>query len=194
MLAHTLWLRDWAPIVVAVAALLFTVASFWWLNARRGRLEMKPPQTYAALWKADRMILLFPFAFYNTGARDYVVRDMRIRFADESVGIPLEWERCRAGVNPSDNPGMELAAPFVVPGRSAVRVFAEFERKPGDRGQPEARPYTLRLEGLTDREDDWHTLLTFDLTIRGKDAETMTRSGFIAYRNHTRWPVPAPSP
>jgi hypothetical protein len=46
---------------------------------------------------------------------------------------------------------------------------------------------TLRLEGLTDADDDWHTLLTFDLTISGKDAETMTRTGFIAYRNHTRW-------
>jgi hypothetical protein len=42
--------------------------------------------------------------------------------------------------------------------------------------------------------NDWHTLLTLDLTISGKDAETMTRSGFVAYRNHTPWPVPAPSP
>ncbi len=30
------------------------------------------------------------------------------------------------------------------------------------------------------------TLLTFELTISGKDAETMTRTGFIAYRNQTR--------
>jgi hypothetical protein len=43
------------------------------------------------------------------------------------------------------------------------------------------------LRRLTDADDDWHTLLMFALAISGKDAETMTRTGFIAYRNHTRW-------
>jgi hypothetical protein len=54
---------------VAIAALLFTVASFWLLHARRGRVEMKPPQTYAGLWETDRIILLFPLVFYNTRTR-----------------------------------------------------------------------------------------------------------------------------
>jgi hypothetical protein len=110
---------------------------------------------------ADRVehheVLLFSLVIYNTGARDYVVRDMRIHFADESAGIPMKWERVRGGVNPSDNPGMELPAPCVVPGRSAVRLFAEFERRPSGRGEPDARQHPLRLEGLTDSDDDWHT-------------------------------------
>jgi len=40
------WLTSAA--VISACALLFTVASFWWLNARRGRLESFEPHTYAA--------------------------------------------------------------------------------------------------------------------------------------------------
>jgi hypothetical protein len=51
-----------------------------------------------------RLILLFPLVFHNTGARDYVVRDLRVRFGDESVGVPLDWERVRGGVDASAYP------------------------------------------------------------------------------------------
>ena len=37
---------SWA-LLVAVLALLFTVASFWWLDARRGSLQVGQPRAYA---------------------------------------------------------------------------------------------------------------------------------------------------
>lgn len=55
---------DWA-LLVAVLALLFTVASFWWLYARRGSLEVGQPGAYAF---ASKVRLRLPLAFYNTGA------------------------------------------------------------------------------------------------------------------------------
>jgi hypothetical protein len=97
-------MRDWAPVTVAVCALLFTVGSFWWLYLRRGKLVVTAPQTYAAFLDERRLILLFPLVFHNTGARDYVVRDLRVRFGDESVGVPLDWERVRGGVDASAYP------------------------------------------------------------------------------------------
>jgi hypothetical protein len=97
VIAHVSWVRDWAPVTVAVCALLFTVGSFWWLYLRRGKLVVATPQTYAAFLEERRLILLFPLVFYNTGARDYVVRDLRVRFGDESGGVPLDWERVRGG-------------------------------------------------------------------------------------------------
>ena len=133
---------------------------------------MTAPQTYAAFLDERRLILLFPLVFYNTGARDYVVRDLRVRFGDESVDVPLAWERVRGGVDASAYPTAELAAPFSVPGRSRVRVFAEFERRPADR-TVDARAHPLVLEGVTDQEDRWATLLRFNLDVSGQAAETI---------------------
>jgi hypothetical protein len=185
MVADASWLREWAPVTVAVCALLFTIGSFWWLYGRRGRLMVTAPQTYAAAWREDKLILLLPLVFYNTGARDYVVTDLRIRFGDEPVGIPLEWERVRSAMNPSGSPELELAAAFPVPGRSAVQLFAEFEREPGNR-PIEAREHPLVLETLTDKDEYWHPLLRFDLQVSGRAAQTMQQGRFIAYRNRTR--------
>jgi hypothetical protein len=38
---------DIATIAIAVLALLSTIGSFWWLNARRGSLSVVVPQSYA---------------------------------------------------------------------------------------------------------------------------------------------------
>jgi hypothetical protein len=181
-------MRDWAPVTVAVCALLFTVGSFWWLYVRRGKLVVTAAQTYAAFLDEGRLILLFPLVFYNTGARDYVVRDLCIRFGDESVGVPLDWERVRGGTDVSAHPTGELATPFAVPGRSALRVFAEFERRPAAR-TIDARAHPLVLQGVTDREDRWATLLTFTWDVSDHAAETIQQGqAFLAYRNASRLP------
>jgi hypothetical protein len=52
------------------------------------------------------MILLFPFVFYNTGARDYVVVcDMRIRFADGVGRHPAELGAACVAVSTQRQPG-----------------------------------------------------------------------------------------
>jgi hypothetical protein len=100
----------------------------------------------------------------------------------------LEWERVRGGVDASAHPTGELAAPFAVPGGSAVRVFAEFERRPADRTL-DARAHPLVLEGVTDQEDRWSRPLKFNLDVSDEAAETIQRgSAFLAYRNASRLP------
>ena len=64
---------SWA-LLVAVLALLFTVASFWWLNARRGSLQVGQPGAYAF---ANKPRLRLPTAFYNTGARALIVHSRK---------------------------------------------------------------------------------------------------------------------
>jgi hypothetical protein len=39
---------DYAAVALAVLALVFTVSSFWWLNARKGSIEATKPRAYAA--------------------------------------------------------------------------------------------------------------------------------------------------
>lgn len=172
---------QWPPVIISTAALLFTVASFWWLHGRRGKLQVSAPQTYAAYAPADKMSLLFPFVFYNTGPLAYVVRDLRLRFTDEPDGRPMDWERTRTSILPEESSGKQLAAAFPVPGGAAVRVFCEFDRRPPGRVM-DARAHPLLLEALTGTSDEWRSLAEFELHVSVKDAETM-RASFIAFRN-----------
>jgi hypothetical protein len=173
---------DWAPILVAVAALAFTVGSFWWLYGRTGRLTVPgAPASYAATTQNGRLILLFPFVFYNSGPVPYVVRDLRLRFRDEPDDPPLSFQRVRSGISPSPSNLEELSAAFPVRGNEAVRMFCEFERTPVGRAMKVGR-HPLLLEALTDKSDDWRQLLVFDLNVDANAEDTMPKV-FISFSN-----------
>jgi hypothetical protein len=116
---------------VALAALGFTVGSFWWMNWRVGSLTVPgAPSSFAGTTQNGRLILLFPLVFYNSGPVPYVVRDLRLRFGDEPDGPPLSYHRVRSGISPSHSELEDLSAAFPVGGNEAVRMFCEFERTP----------------------------------------------------------------
>ena len=75
----------WPAVVVAACALLFTVASFWWLNARRGRLRSFEPHSFAAYYTPALALIRVPVIFYNNGAAPIVVQDLRLVFPSETV-------------------------------------------------------------------------------------------------------------
>jgi hypothetical protein len=75
---------NWA-LVVACLALVFTVTSFWWLQARRGSLEVGQPGAYTF---ATRVRLKLPLAIYNAGARALVVTDLLVLVDDGDVRLP----------------------------------------------------------------------------------------------------------
>ena len=60
----------YAALLVSGLALAFAIASFWWLNARKGRLEAAAPASYAF---ADKVRLRLPLAFFNSGAKALIV-------------------------------------------------------------------------------------------------------------------------
>jgi hypothetical protein len=174
--------REWAPIIVALAALGFTVGSFWWINARTGRLIVPgAPASYAAATNGDRLILLFPFTFYNSGPVPFVVRDLRLRFRDEREGRPLDFERVRSGISPSHSELEDLAAGFPVRGNEAVRMFCEFQRAPVGRPMTAGR-HPLALDALTDKSHEWRLLLEFDLYVDA-NAEAVIPRNFVSHRN-----------
>lgn len=175
-------MSQWAPILIAIAALAFTVFSFWWMHWRVGQLAVTDPSTYAATAQAGKLTLLFPLVFFNKGPVPHVVRNLRMRFADEPNDVPLDFQLIRGGVSPSHHPQpVDLAAPFPVPGNDVVRLFCEFVRKPGGRTMA-AGAHPLVLEAITDKEPDWHTVLEFTLNVNDAAEEQMTRA-FIAHMN-----------
>src|SRR5690242_3321063 len=101
--------------LLPVGALLFTVASFWWIWLRRGRLVVAAPQAYASAVTASQLRIRFPLVIYNTGARAIIVENLR--FVIE--GYELGWISTRRTIRPMPDDVLDFAAPFPVAGREA---------------------------------------------------------------------------
>lgn len=168
-------------VVIAGCALAFTVGSFWWLHARRGRLEVPSPQSYAFAIAAGRIRLRLPLAFYNTGAISLLVKDLRIAFVDDAQQPPLRWVTTRSMLRPDPNDNFAFATPFAVAGQDTREVICEFGEEPA-RFLPEPNSrHRLRLEALVHPDQEhWATLVEFDWWAPW-DRQVMQQ--YIAHRN-----------
>ncbi|SRR6266487_6108771 len=117
----------WPSVAIAFVALVFAVGSFWWLNARQGKLKSFEPHTFAACVTPNTLRLRFPSVLYNTGAKPIVVQDMRLSLRSESRwNVPLPWTTTRSQLMPASDDGHAFPAVFSVPGRTAQQMFTEF--------------------------------------------------------------------
>ncbi|MGW3272309.1 hypothetical protein ACWDFH_12670 [Streptomyces kronopolitis] len=165
---------------VAACALVFTVASFWWLNARQGRLEAWEPLTFSGAVTPSQSRLRFPVVIYNTGARPIVVRDLRLSFHDDAVlTTPLPWTSSRSHIRPEKDDGLKMPAVFVVAGRTAEQLFIEFGTTKPRCFVPEARQYRASIDAILGHQNDWHPLVTFTW-----HADRLVHpTNYIPYRN-----------
>lgn len=149
--------------VVSACALLFTVTSFWWLNARQGHLKTWEPHSFAAIVQASAARLRLPLVLHNTGPKPIVVQDLILTFPDEPASrLPLLWVSSPSRLQPGPDEDAKLPAGFVVPGRQAQQLFIEFEA-PFSGALPEARDYTVQLQARVGPRKGWRRLLTFTL-------------------------------
>jgi hypothetical protein len=169
--------RDGAAVVtlaVAALALVFTVASFWWIQVRRGRLVSYEPQTYSGYTMSGGFRFRLPLTIYNTGARALVVIDLRLSFVEQNVTVPVI--SFRRTIKATSGDVEDFAHPFAIPGRSAVSRFVEFGT---NHWAPDPDTwYRLRVEVRTGDDGDWSELLEFKLS----SPEKAKASAYIAYR------------
>lgn len=167
-----------APLVVACLALLFTVISFYWLQARKGSLRVYPVTTFSGSMSADRIILRVPVTIYNTGARPRVVTAMRLALADHDAFL-LECQTFRKTIQPEPGDTEDFAHPYVVPGRNVVTKYAHFSAdKPlPTRGKG---PAIFDLEAMVDDERDWTKLGRVEV-----HTEIMHTAAYITYSNNS---------
>lgn len=161
--------------LVPLLALAFAVASFWWLWLRKGRLRSVPPRVYAGFFRGQDVALRLPLALYNTGPTPILVADLRVMVGEHV----LEWDATRSTIRPDPKDWVDFAAPFAVPGRGVLVVFAEFRQQPA-RWCPDAMSrHLVRVEWL-DREGSWVELITFDWWAPEQED---TMGAYIAHRN-----------
>jgi hypothetical protein len=170
---------------VSLLALVFTVASFWWLHARRGSLVASKPQAYA-FTKLVRLRL--PFALFNTGARALIVEDLRLAIIQPQRS-PLQWFTTRRSLRPEPEDGHAFATPFAIQGRSTREVIVEFgdneawEPASGER-------HLLRVEARILGVAEWVAVVTFEWWSPVAEAET---GRYLVYPNQPS-PQAGPSP
>jgi len=143
--------------LIPVLALLLTLAAFWWVFLRRGRLVTAAPDTYATP-PGPTLRLRFPFVLLNTGAVPIVVADLRL-IVDGSH--EFHWSSMRKKISPSMDDFVDAAAPFAVKGQDAVQVFAEFGQVPPEWRPEPAKVYPIRLEAK-DHHGRWRPVTEFD--------------------------------
>jgi hypothetical protein len=167
-------------VVVAVLALLFAVASFWWLNARTGSLTATEPRAYAYGGSGPGLRVRFPFAFFNDGARALIVEDMRIVIDADPGGRELRWVTTRDRLRPEPDDGFAFATPFSISGRAAREVIAEFEPASALHWSPPPdAKHRLRLRAHVHPKGEWVELLAFDFWPPPEDSRTQ----YLAHRN-----------
>lgn len=170
-------------LVISFLALFFTIVAFWWLHARRGKLIVSEPHSYALASSSSVLFLRLPLVLYNTGPIPIVVQNLRIWFVGENDVLPLPWRTSRKQLKPASDDGHSMPSAFPVNGRQASQIFIEFGG-PFPGFSVEAKIYRIRLEGVLGHKQRWVTLLEFDLRV------TMVEhlGQYISYNNTPDWP------
>lgn len=167
-----------APLVIACLALLFTVASFYWLQARKGRLRLYPVMTFSGSMSIDRFILRIPVTIYNTGATPRVITALRLTLTDHTPRYVLECQTFRKTIVPTSDDMEDFAHPYVVAGRNVVTKHAHFA---ADAVLPilDGGPVRFHVDALLDDEKKWARLGKVDV-----HTEIMHTDAYITYSNN----------
>lgn len=195
-------------LVMSVLALAFSIASFWWIQARHGRLISFAPQSFAGALRT-KPVLNVPLVLHNTGAVPLIVRNFRLRLDSPSSTGPnsafpmnMSWSARQGQLEPAGelrgvaHGTRSMPAPFPVGPRSAESTFIEFQTRQNSldlRAGPltarvdvrvEGRSWWDRLRTKSDR-DGWSTLLSFGLNTQLAGSEDS--SAYITRTNDPLW-------
>ena len=154
-------MMQYAAALVASLALLFTVFSFWWLNARKGEVICYEPTTYLAhVQMAPDLALRLPLVFYNSGPRDRVLRELRCVLEQPGGATVMPWASFRDTIRGTTDDMADMAGPTPIRGRTAILHNVQFYG-PMRGGMLEALDYELRVVAKLDDSPGWTPLLSF---------------------------------
>jgi len=118
---------DPAGLLISVCALAFTIASFWWLNARRSRIVLVGcPRSFARSVSGGRLHLMIPLSFYATGPTPAWIITMRLVVRDPRGDFGIPFVATRPGVQPKSEDERPLATQLVLAGRRGGVFNCEF--------------------------------------------------------------------
>lgn len=171
---------NYTALAISILALLFTVFSFWWMNWRTGKLHVGIPRTYAAYSTQEgRMLLEFPFIFFNDGPTPIFVQNLRLLFLDEAQPRPLVFTATVKKLGKDED--RAFATQFPVHGRQALLLICQFHREPGGKTF-EPQEYLMELQAKIDNDREWKQLHQFSLNVSEKSAPIISKQ-FVVHDN-----------
>jgi len=133
-------------LVISILALAFTTFSFWWMNWRKGSLEIGNIRTYAAVSSINELLIEIPIIFFNPGALPVLTENLRLTFPDR--GGPHTALHFNATVDKlGTEDGRAFATPFAVHKGQALLKICEFQRTRSG-FQFEVQDYEIQIEAL----------------------------------------------
>lgn len=171
-------------LVVALAALVFTVFSFWWIHERTGRLRLSSIPIFAGAWGrrlgTPEITLRLPVMLYNSGARGRVVEELRLFVPGWNGEALFEAEHFAEAIDPSK--GAELTqdfpSPFAIDPRRTCVKYVDFTHVASGL-LPTAGPTAFVLQARLDGQNRWDQVGRVTLHLGHMSHPEV----FIAYRN-----------
>ena len=162
---------DTAAIIISILALLFTVGSFWWMNWRKGDLQVSPPRSYAITSSDTALTLQLPFIFFNNGPTPIFVHNLRLVFTEVRPQESVVFQGTVKELGFPETP-MKTATQFPIRGLEVQLIICWF-MNPGSRLRLKAGIYPVELHAMLDDRSDWNTVSSFTLNIDEEEVPTM---------------------
>jgi len=167
-------------LIISISALIFTIFSFWWMNWRKGKLQIGTPRSYAAFGSLEgRMVLEFPFVFFNDGPLPIIVQNLRLIFSQEIEKHPLNFIATVKKLGKDEE--RTFATQFPVRGREALLLICEFQREPGGMVF-ESQLYPMELQAKLGNNKKWKKICSFNLKVTEKSLPAINKQ-FIVHDN-----------
>lgn len=161
------------PLLMSTIALSATAYSLYRTYWRKGNLRAVAPRTYVLRNRQDQgLYTIFPFTFYNTGARPVIIRNLRLQITSSHGPVKsVYFSAIKQGfIGDANNKGPTdyrvFAVQFpVLPGHSAQTVYCEFQNL-SDKGIIKTGTYDALLAYTSETKEEWSDLLRFKLYYR----------------------------
>lgn len=174
-------------LALSIFALAFTLFSFWWMNWRKGFLEISNIRTYAAVSSQNTLMIELPIVFFNPGALPVLVNNLRLIFPDHGgphTALCFTATTEKLGTNE----GRAMATPFAIHKGQALLKICEFQRiRSGF--VFETQNYEIAIEALMGEAVEWKVIKTFQLKVRESQIEALN-TVIIAHDNEPQLSQP----
>lgn len=163
---------DFTAIIISVSALGFTIFSFWWMNWRKGKIELSSNlRTYAACANGNKLLIELPLILHNTGAIPLVVENMRLHLPAIKENEKHLFFNATVSKLGTDT-DRAFAKPFSIHGGNVIELICEFQNT-STKFCFEEGDYNFEVQALLGNAGKWKTIKTYTIHVHGSDLQTL---------------------